>query len=200
MEKIMFNDKYGFTDDVLNNKKTQLTKIIITRNKSKLTIEENPLRVNEYIYKSHNHTIRSFLPDYKIGDIIAIAQSLYCIKREEWRKNSVIIPVYDDSIIGFYDKGYGKAKDMPHQILITNVRVKKIQDISHEDCMLEGVKFCEDNQMYFVKGINEYELSDSTIWFHSPRDAFRSLINRINGDGTYENNPYAFIYNFKLIK
>ena len=119
---------------------------------------------------------------------------------EEWRKNSVIIPVYDDSIIGFYDKGYGKAKDMPHQILITNVRVKKIQDISHEDCMLEGVKFCEDNQMYFVKGINEYELSDSTIWFHSPRDAFRSLINRINGDGTYENNPYAFIYNFKLIK
>ena len=35
--------------------------------------------------------------------------------------------------------------------------------------------------------------------FRTPQDAYASLIDRISGKGTWESNPYVFVYDFELI-
>ena len=36
--------------------------------------------------------------------------------------------------------------------------------------------------------------------FFTPRAAFASLIDKVSGKGTWEENPYVFVYSFQLIK
>lgn len=33
-----------------------------------------------------------------------------------------------------------------------------------------------------------------------PREAYAALIDRISGKGTWESNPYVFVYDFELVK
>lgn len=35
--------------------------------------------------------------------------------------------------------------------------------------------------------------------FDTPREAFAALIDKVSGKGTWESNPYVFVYEFKLI-
>ena len=90
-----------------------------------------------------------------------------------------------------------RADLMPHQIRITGVRVERLQDISDEDCLREGIlEDCPGVQYSFPTEIGycgQYP-------FGSPRDAFAALIDRISGKGTWEKNPWVFVYEFELVK
>lgn len=89
-----------------------------------------------------------------------------------------------------------KADLMPHHIRITDIRVERLQDISDEDCLKEGI-WRDDN----------VGLEGTTYWYHglsnssfrTPQEAYASLINRISCKGTWESNPYVFVYDFRLI-
>ena len=43
-------------------------------------------------------------------------------------------------------------------------------------------------------------LGESKGWYSTPREAYAALIDRISGKGTWESNPYVFVYEFELIK
>lgn len=94
-----------------------------------------------------------------------------------------------------------RADLMPHHIRITNVRVERLQDISDEDCIKEGVcKWTKDKELY------KYDLADGFEMFEwrdkprTPQEAYAALIDRISGKGTWESNPYVFVYDFELVK
>lgn len=39
-------------------------------------------------------------------------------------------------------------------------------------------------------------------WYRSydtPREAYESLINKVSGKGTWDSNPYVFVYDFELV-
>lgn len=68
----------------------------------------------------------------KIGEVVAIAQ----------RYND--IPFTNEMAglsIGWLNKMFVKSSLMPHQIKITNIRRERLQYISTDDCMREGI-FC----------------------------------------------------------
>ena len=200
MKKIMFNDKYNLTNQVLNGEKT------MTRRFEKmdwkfvyhLDLGDNPRcgwspKYNQdegkfILYNEHGTRFESFRPKYQIGEIIAIAQNYY-------------------SIIGFkpthklfLEKGYKnkmfvKADLMPHQILITDIKLERLQDISDNDCINEGIipQFRLQSMrtlFYYGDGKNE---------FYSPKEAFASLIDKISGKGYWESNPFVVVYSFKLV-
>lgn len=85
---------------------------------------------------------------------------------------------------------------MPHAIRITNIRIERLQDISEEDCLKEGIlrgyDVGSDSTTYWYHG-----LANSS--FRTPQEAYASLIDRISGKGTWESNPYVFVYDFDLI-
>ena len=89
-----------------------------------------------------------------------------------------------------------RADLMLHHIRITDIRVERLQDISDEDCLQEGI-WCDDNIGLEGTTYWYYGLSNSS--FRTPQEAYASLINRISDKGTWESNPYVFVYDFELI-
>ena len=88
-----------------------------------------------------------------------------------------------------------KAEYMPHRIRITNIKMERLQDISEEDCLREGIKKMEEGIPYrFDEDNGKIHLSADL------RMLFADLIDRISGRGTWERNPWVFVYEFKLLK
>lgn len=93
-----------------------------------------------------------------------------------------------------------KADLMPHRIRITNLRVERLQEISDEDCIAEGIKKYPEEQSH-MWGFSYTKCA--TLHFElltTPREAYAALIDKISGKGTWASNPYVFVYEFELIK
>ncbi len=90
---------------------------------------------------------------------------------------------------GWENKMYVRADLMPHRIEITDARFERLQDISDEDCLKEGIKQATFKYMY---GFGDYEDNWAT-----PREAFAALIDLISGKGTWERNPWVIAYTFR---
>ena len=212
----MFNDKYSLTQAVLDGRKTQTRRII----KCPKAYQENPagcFRITEsddvsplfeiLVYdKDCNDFVPMFIqPKYKVGGVFAIAQCY-----ESLGMNPEIA-LNDRDGIGFYtktkfapgwkNKMFARADLMPHQIRITKVRIQRLQDISDEDCLKEGIiKYTKDRTVF------KYDLSDGFEMFswkdmkRSPKEAYAALIDKVSGKGTWESNPYVWVYEFELVK
>ena len=193
MKKIMFNDQYGLTEAVLDGRKTQTRRIAYEKpfkhirscgfctegkDKGKLIINDG----NEIVAKS----------TYKMGEIVAVAQR-YCD-----------IPFANDIFIravpiGWSNKMFVKSDLMPHQIKITNIRCERLQDISTDDCMKEGI-FCSHidgiDDAYSYDAINDS--SKKKWWYRTPIEAYKMLSSKLHLH--WDSNPLVFVYDFKLIK
>jgi hypothetical protein len=192
MKKIMFNDKYCLTLAVLNGNKT-MTRRVLRDNVPLGNWEE---------------TIKH-LP-YKVGDIVAIAQPYKDIIECMAEYSDIIINV-DGSInreykAGWTNKMFVRANLMPHHIRITDVKVERLQDISKEDCLKEGIIFIEplfigdDAYFYAVKRKVRQMYDNILKFFSSPQRAYADLIDKISGKGTWDFNPWVVAYSFELIK
>lgn len=188
MKKIMFNDRYGLTQAVLDEKKTMTRRII------KGDFEDikayNANNDWHFIAETKDGDSVEIKPAYQIGEEVAIAQSYEeTIHPLDW-VNKLI---WEDEP-GWKNKMFVRADLMPHRIRITDIRVERLQDISEEDCLREGVEKWID--CYIVPGIMENHGKNNAC-FDSPREAFAALIDRISGRGTWQRNPWVFVYGFR---
>lgn len=191
MKKIMFNDKYGLTQAVLEGRKTQTRRIVYTQNGFVVFGGEDfqlkKLDNGQALLTLCNNRFKT--SRYKIGEEVAIAQRYSDIAdtlgQKLWQ-----LPCWRN-------KMFVKADFMPHRIRITNIRVERLQDISEEDCMAEGI-WRDDN----------VGLEGTTYWYHglansslrTAKEAYAALIDKISGKGTWESNPWVFVYDFELVK
>ena len=204
MKKIMFNDKYGLTQAVLEGRKTQTRRMFLKRGEESLLHGITP----EYLI-----SVRS---RYTLGETIAIAQKYEdLIKNDEFYrlcgKNGMPLECIKYER-GCNNKMFVRADLMPHHIRITKIRMERLQDISDEDCLKEGI--CRSdikNTLWGVAPIRGEGESGTTYehsvlgygpWhlFPSVKRAYASLIDRISGKGTFKSNPYVFVYDFELIE
>ena len=136
---------------------------------------------------------------YKVGEIVAVAQSY----EQVYRQGNMDA---DDAIIrglkydpGMCNKMYVRAALMPHQIRIMGIRCERLQDISDEDCMREGVRqFTPDFPKDFP--IHPTHFIVGNILKNTPREAFAALIDKVSGRGTWDRNPWVVVYEFELVK
>ena len=97
-------------------------------------------------------------------------------------------------IAGYKNKMFVKADLMPHHIRITDIKVERLQDISDEDVLREGV--WQMGELFYVsKAVGE----TPEVAFPTAREAFWYLIDKVSGKGTWESNPFVVAYSFKLI-
>ena len=200
MKKIMFSDKYGLTKAVLNSQKTMTRRAISSKVWSKYCEYERGYQqarqfligglmdCDEYLIS---------LATFKVGEVVAIAQRycdfLHCAD----------VPKGEEK--GWGNKMFVNADLMPHAIEITNIKVERLQDISDEDCLKEGIIKREDLINCQMENIVRYTFEGSfenSIWktYDTPRGAFAALVDKVSGKGTWERNPYCFCYEFKLVK
>ena len=191
MQKIMFNDRYGLTQAVIEGRKTMTRRIIIP--------QPDFLSDNFGWAKRNNGDV--ILPKYGVGEVVAVAQSYEQAGIQSWAYLSR--PEIDGYQIisthkGWRNKMYVSADLMPHQIRITGIRCERLQDISDEDCIKEGVRVGSQalEYPYYFIDAKKFLICD----YKSPREAFSALIDKVSCRGTWESNPWVVVYEFELVK
>lgn len=199
MKKIMFNDKYGLTDAVLSGRKTQTRRIIPSADHENRRYEGAPRIINPDGTKSvlAQFSDKRVLSAYAVGEVVAIAQAY---------KNIPEFPLLSKQGVeelkqypGWNNKMFVGPVLMPHHIRITGISVERLQDISDNDCLAEGIEVFPDRKICeygfrFVKG-------EALHWIgaDSLRQVYASLIDKVLGKGTWDANPYVFVYEFELV-
>lgn len=129
-------------------------------------------------------------PPYQIGEEIAIAQP--------YKDICLTDPIFFEGMrkdAGWSNKMFVAAEYMPHRIRITDINVERLQDISEEDCLREGIVKTDCVAPYgFPVGNGKWKN------YRTPQDAFSSLIDRISGKGTWQRNPWVYAYTFELVR
>lgn len=206
----MFSDRFGLTAAVINGTKTQTRRIVPQKALEAWDDIDDGDEYSSSIYAASYEVEKAkFLLDYakyKVGEVVAVAQSYFDIKTsansyrppfwkgyKDWHKYLESLPTNGG---GCYNKMFVRAELMPHQIKITGIRVERLQDISDEDCLAEGI-------IKYANGVYTYTENGKKI-FHAdldtPRKAYAELIDKISCKGTWESNPFVFCYTFKYKK
>lgn len=191
MKKIMFSDAFCLTQAVLSGEKTMTRRVLR---------DNVPLGNWEETVKH--------LP-YKVGDIVAIAQPYKDIIECMAEYSDIIINA-DGSInrefkAGWTNKMFVRGNLMPHHIRITDIKLERLQDISEEDCLKEGIIFIEplfigEDAYFFAVKRKVGRMYDNILkFFSSPQRAYADLIDKISGKGTWESNPWVVAYSFELV-
>lgn len=80
---------------------------------------------------------------------------------------------------------------------VTGVKVERLQEISEEDAIAEGIRRSpHGNRDQWL----EYPEGSSAAGWEDPRDSFRSLWNSIHGAGAWDANPWVAAISFKRVK
>lgn len=136
---------------------------------------------------------------YRVGEVVAVTQDYsHCggIMSNGVPRWEYISKVAGSSSAGWRNKMFVRADLMPHQIRITGIRVERLQDISEEDCLREGIRYIPEIDRYYFERTDREE----GFYFTSPRAAFAELIDRVSGRGTWDRNPYVVAYEFELLR
>lgn len=196
MKKIMFNGRYGLTEAVLSGRKTQTRRIIKFSPIDAKYVNDEGWSIGGYVASEIiNHYSR-----YNVGEIVAIAQAYRDIANYNDGFLDDRNEVKEEFVSGWANKMFVRADLMPNRIRITNVRVERLNDISESDCRAEGIDYVNGYSESYFFG---FGVKTDKGWIklgNTPREAYAALIDRISGKGTWESNPYVFVYDFELVK
>ena len=199
----MFNDNLCLTEAVLLGLKTHTRREIpelkgIDLERIKTVKVEKVENDGSIIYAVHLMDGERILvtPKFEVGEVVAIAQSYKAVSDELCNKHrygmaDVIFSKFY-SLVGWTNKMFVKADWMLHHIKITNIKIERLQDISEEDCIKEGI-YKE----------NPYELLP-LYKFHGSRcfptayGAYEELINKLD-KRMWKQNPLVLVFEFKLV-
>lgn len=204
MKKMMFNDRYGLTDAVIEGRKT-MTRRLIPDEFFGLTWDT---RGNTLVYENEYGDFidvrLSKYTRYKDGEIVSVAQNYFSTYDESKWENGIWYNEFADGSditnhAGWINKMFVKAEYMPHQIRITGIHCERLQDISDAECLKEGVRveFARNGSpMYYYFDTKRWR----EVWFDTPREAFAALIDKVSGRGTWASNPWVVVCEFELVK
>lgn len=227
-KKIMFSDKYGLTQAVLEGRKTQTRRIIKIKDYDLCRFKEEYYNASFDLLDGKDLIEAYFVNNlkkipYKVGEIVAVAQDYKTIddfykaafsynhsahgmticefdgvSDKDIKKWNMIAINYRGKK-SWTNKLFVKPELMIHFIRITNVRIQRLQDISDDDCLAEGIKkiISEDGTpRYYVKDWK----GDTLYATYTPQNAYAFLIDGVGKKGDWQSNPYVFVYDFELIK
>lgn len=216
MKKIMFNDKYGLTQAVLEGRKTMTRRIATALNHQNITdisewgVDNNGNAMLLITYDTGLE--KDVYPHFQIGEEVAVSQAYSSIFDELEANVSLqeARPILEQSeSAGWDNKMFVKASLMLHRICITDIKVERLQDISEEDAMREGVFKYDKPPLHheadmfapWAPHVRPYKFdSDNLVYRCTARYAFAYLIDKISGGGTWNRNPWVFAYEFEFVK
>ena len=134
-------------------------------------------------------------PHYKIGETVYIKEPFsdsYDMDRIRYK--------YDqdtDNYCIWENPRTMAARQARHFIEITGVRCERVQDISDEDILSEGIY---KNDIALSQELKD-KYPESALLRQNliNRRAFADLFDSINGKGKFQENPFCWVYSFRLV-
>lgn len=210
MKKRMFSDKFLLTDMVIQGRKTMTSDILPEIGAETELVGSNKNGDFEFRIGGNYETV-TIRPKFKVGEVVAVAQSYMdagyhpgTIQRARIKIDGVMqkgdFAISD--LPGWHNKMFVRPDLMPNQIRIEKVKCERLQQISEEDCIKEGIiRYAKpfDNDPYLVERYI-YLIPGRKREYSSAVRAFEWLVGEIFGWNTWLNNPYRIAYEFILIK
>lgn len=148
---------------------------------------------NEPKANNHEYNITVKFPYGEVGDYIWVKETFedyqgaynykcgeYGLLGEKW-KSSMFMP----------------KKAARIWLKITHINIQRLNDISEEDCIKEGIQqFTKDGNLH------KYGL-DGSVWADMPRtaqEAFKMLWEKINEQFSWDKNPWVWVIEFEIDK
>jgi hypothetical protein len=197
--------------EVISGKKTQTRRIVIPQpdDSGLHDHDKYPMSISpEYDITGfwgnveESGETKEFKPKYKPGEKLYLKEPYYiCPDKILHKYNGAVIGLYEANGIPakeqkWQNKMFMPAKYARYFIEITGVRAERLQEISDEDCIKEGI---DEYKGCYFSPIGCYIAPD--YWnIKTPQNAYAALIDKINGKGTFAKNPFVWVYDFKLIK
>lgn len=154
-------------------------------------------------------------PRYNVGEILYLKEPYrfppdvdFIVYKFDYPNGRYEYPGCDkiDTNVDWKNKLFMPASAARHFIKITAVRAERLQDISNEDCIKEGIYqtecIAEDYfEPVYENGYNATSKKSGIlcIQYDTPREAYAALIDAINGKDTWDNNPWVWVYDYELI-
>lgn len=183
----------------------------------------------------HEYLLAHQVPWHAVGDLLWVKETFRLGKHLDANSPANCSPTYvwytaDGSVLAngrtatnaIHDDP-GKTRVSIHMcqaysrltLKVTNVRVQRLQDISEEDALAEGVpddwhytgsgdeEYCSNCRGFGVHaalgagyGVTEVDCSEC----ETARLRYRNLWEHINGPGSWEKNPWVAAYTFEVLK
>lgn len=83
-------------------------------------------------------------------------------------------------------------------LLVDDVRVERLQDISEADAIAEGIE--RDGEVGNEPAWKHYPDGSPAGGWLDPRESYRTLWNSINGPGAWEANPWVVAITFRVVR
>ena len=196
----------------VKNIKVQTRRLVVSRTGFFQVCSKNGVVTNIWQTDANEWTGENLIPvksRYKVGDILYLKEP-YCIGVNGCDTlPSLIYYKYNEKDMSFLtrtglindikwkNKLFMPASAARHFIKITAVRAERLQDISNEDCIKEGIipVQTDDGVVYQWRGT----IGPRSAWIRTPKSAYACLIDSIDGKGTWDNNPWVWVYDYELI-
>lgn len=203
---------------ILRGEKTQTRRIV--KYSKKITnptigfsafADDNQFEVRG-VHENGQYGSSFFKMKYKVGDILWV--------RETWQHTEILNLHPTDENYGYVYKADGQPWDnyenwkwkpsifMPKEacrifLKIKNIRIERLEDITKEDAIKEGVEKweqqgCTRYKSYVKPMIGFWDTFNKT-GVHPAIASFRSLWASINWFDSLNSNPWVFIYEFERV-
>jgi hypothetical protein len=223
MKKIMFNTPLGLEQAVIDGRKPMTRRFLnvpkrfhgVDAPQLEFHRNANGMYFDCVLIDDNGHELGQLPLPYEVGEIVAIAQSYKSIIRASERDENVSRFLIEKGLMtsggaincdlctcaGYGNKMFVRAEYMPYRILITDLWFERLQDISEEDCMKEGI-FLDDTAPSCYHPFYTFQnsvIDETPVGYKTPRLAFASLIDKVSGRGTWDSNSWVVAYTFERI-
>lgn len=215
MKKIMFDDRFCLTEAVLEGRKTMTRRLVKCPKKFKgkedlmLEFHRRPHQSFSYdcvVCDTDGRELGQLPLRYEIGDVVAVSQNYNRVLTELLTVENINNEAFrnfrewnDAQRFGIWDKAgltnkmFVRADLMPHHVRITDLWFERLQDISEEDCLKEGIYF-------YNQGIDYgFTFRGTREKYGSAKAAFANLIDLVSHDHVWDCNPWVEAYTFEQI-
>lgn len=220
MKKIMFNERFGLEQAVLDGIKTMTRRAVRLPKDLQPNDVWNPVMGIDdrgkvyFTFDRIDGKQLDVYPRYQPGEVVAIAQRYRDIPIEEMMARRLdgktdrwpFVDLLKQSH-GWRNKQSVVATLMPYHIRITNIKVERLQDITEEDALREGIFHYKQPPLHHEMDrfapwppyVKPYKHDfDNLKYRATARYAFSYLIDKVSGTGTWRMNPWVFAYEFEL--
>lgn len=203
MKKIMFNNKYGLNQAVIEGRKTMTHRVLFLSEADEEYLDQ------AFDWDLRESVILDRYAEYKVGEIVAVAESYedVCFTHCKWLTiQSFAIGKQLGELQkekGWTNKMNVRADLMPSNICITDRKIERLHSISAEDCLKEGVMIDPYTGFYFVPNLYLHRRTKNTAGptlFEYPEAAYYSLCKKLRMVLDNAANPYTVAYTFEHLK
>ena len=154
-------------------------------------------RTFAHFRKQENNKTKSIfgISPYQIGDILWVRESFAKPPIYAFGVKYIYKAGFNESICGWKPSIHMPKEAARIFLEVTNVRVERLRDISEDDAIAEGIE--RVSIAPFVHRFKNYLCNNKFI---GPKESFKTLWMKINGEDSWNANPWVWVYEFKVVE